>query len=513
MSQIKKGALLDYFNIALTNVVGIILMPFIENRLGIDEYGLWILIGSFIGYIAVLDLGLGSTIVRFVSKFKAEGDKKGEENFLANTYIIYSFISAVILIIGVICFFNIEHIFPNLRDDQMGTAKIMFAILIFNIATTLPGSTFSAICSAYEHFVYPKSVRIVRYIIRSITIVAVLLLGGKAISVVLIDTLMGISFITANARYCFTKLNIKVKLHKLDGSLLKEIFSYSIWIFVGVLAYKFQWSSGQVILGRTVATSTTAVVAIFGVGVILGTYYGAFSSAITGLFLPRAMQMTVRKASSSENTDMMIKVGRISLIMLLWILCGFILYGKQFVVLWMKPEYINSYYIALIIMVAYTIPLVQNFADSILKAQNKVKFKAILFFSFTVVGMSLGYWLSFKYDMFGMIAGLVVGWMTVETGLNIYYYKVLKLDMFRFFKELFYKILPFALIAFGIGYAINYIPGLGWFNFGVKIALFTIVYFFLIYRYGTIAYEKNLFNTSYNSFKKNFLFYKQRILS
>ena len=508
MSQIKKGALLYYFNIALTNVVGIILMPFIEDQLGIDEYGLWMLIGSFVGYIAVLDLGMGNSIVRFVSKFRAEKDSKGEENFLANTFIIYIFISTIILILGLFCYFNIERIFPKLDPEQFSRARIMFGILIFNIIITLPGGTFGAVCKAYEHFVYPKSVRIVRYVIRSITIVAVLFLGGKAIAVVAIDTLMGISVVFANARYCFGKLDLKIKLHKLDGALLKEIFSYSIWIFVGIVATKFQWSSGQVILGRT---TTTAIVAIYGVGVILGTYYTAFSDAVTNLFLPRAMQMTVRRSSNMENTDMMIRIGRISMIMLMWILCGFTLFGKQFVVLWMKPEYLDSYYIALTIMIVYTIPLIENFADSIIKAQNKVKFKAVIFLFCTLGGMGLGYWLSLTMGIFGMLIGLVVGWVTAEIFLNIYYYRVLKLELFRFFKEVFHKIVPFTVVAFLIGYGIKFIPGDGWLNLAVKIFLFTGVYFMLMLRFGTIHYEKDLFRRSYNSAKGSLNMYREKI--
>lgn len=40
MSQLKKGALLSYANIFLTNVIGLILTPFIVKSLGDSEYGL-----------------------------------------------------------------------------------------------------------------------------------------------------------------------------------------------------------------------------------------------------------------------------------------------------------------------------------------------------------------------------------------------------------------------------------------------------------------------------------------
>ena len=85
MSQLKKGALLSYISIFLTNVIGLILTPFIIKNLGDAEYGLYTLIGAFIGYISVFDFGLNNTIIRFVAKYRAEKDRIGEENFLAIT--------------------------------------------------------------------------------------------------------------------------------------------------------------------------------------------------------------------------------------------------------------------------------------------------------------------------------------------------------------------------------------------------------------------------------------------
>ena len=93
MSQLKKGAVLSYLNIVLTNVIGLVLTPFIIKSLGDAEYGLYTLIGSLVAYISILDFGLNNTIVRFVAKYKAQGDVKGEQNFLASSLLIYVMIS------------------------------------------------------------------------------------------------------------------------------------------------------------------------------------------------------------------------------------------------------------------------------------------------------------------------------------------------------------------------------------------------------------------------------------
>src|SRR5690625_6333705 len=79
-SQLKAGIYLSYISLFITNISNLILTPFIIRGLGDSEYGLYMLIGAFVGYIAVLDFGLGNATVRFVSKYRAENDKIKEEN-------------------------------------------------------------------------------------------------------------------------------------------------------------------------------------------------------------------------------------------------------------------------------------------------------------------------------------------------------------------------------------------------------------------------------------------------
>src|SRR5690606_35927629 len=242
MSQIKKGAFLNYTSIVLTNVVGLLLTPFIIQKLGDAEFGLYTLIGAFVGYITILDFGLGNTVVRLVAKYRAEKDREGEENFLATTLIIYGVISVCVVIIGVICYLNIEQIFKDsLTPDQIDSAKIMFAILIFTLAINLPANTFQAACFGYEQFVFPKLLKIIHYIVRSAMVVGLLLWGGKAVALVILDATLNIISFGIMIYYAVVKLKIRIKLHNFNKPLLKRIFSYSIWIFVFAIVGQFQW--------------------------------------------------------------------------------------------------------------------------------------------------------------------------------------------------------------------------------------------------------------------------------
>lgn len=487
MSQLKKGALLSYLTIILTNGIGLVLTPFMIQKLGDSEYGLYTLIGSIIGYISVLDFGLNNTIVRFVSKYRALDDQKGEQNFLATTMLIYAVISVVIALIGVVLFFNLDEIFKKLTPEELYKSKIMFVILIFNLAITLPGGAFSAIANAYERFVFPRTMEIVKYVLRSIMVVTILLMGSDSIGIVILDTVVNLIAITINAYFVFKILNVNMKLIRFEKTLVSQIFKYSFWIFVFAMVGQFQWRSGQVVLG---IVSGTKEVAIYGVGIMLGTYYGAFSTAISSVFLPRATQMTVLNASGIELTNTMIRIGRFSLITLMMIMGGFLIFGQQFIHLWVGDTYKIAWIIALLIMISYTLPLIQSFANSILESKGLFAYKAKVYIILIVLGTILGTILIKPFGLVGLITGMTLGWLLSQLIMNFYYAKKLKLEIVRFLKEVFHRLLPTFLVVLCLGYGIDFLPGSGWVNLILKIISFTGIFCILIFRFGMNPSEK-----------------------
>jgi len=489
MSQLKSGAILSYINILLTSAIGLGITPFIIKSLGDSEYGLYTLIGSFVAYLSLMDLGLNNTIVRFVSKYRAEKDLEGERKFLGTTMLIYLAISVAIVILGMIIYFKLDNIFSqSLTLAQLADAKVMFLILVFNLAITLPGGAFTAICNAYESFVFPRSVAIIRYLLRALTVIAVLNLGGKAISIVIIDTFYNILVIHFTIYFTLTKLKIQFSFKEKDWKIVQQIFSYSVWIFMFGIISQFQWNIGQVILGIKV---NTIEVAVYAVGILLGSYYGAFSGAISGLFLPRASKMVLQN-TNLELTDMMIKIGRLSFVPLMLILLGFILFGKEFIYLWVGKRYENSWLIALLIMIGYTIPLLQSFTTSVVEAKNMVGYKVKVFGVSLTLGIVLGYIFIPKYGGVGMIIGIFIGWMMAQFIMNLFYSSHLKLNISRFFKETTLTfILPICICLF-IGIIINQIQGQGWVNLILKCLLFSASYVLFIWILGLNKFERQL---------------------
>src|ERR1035441_4362703 len=75
--HIARSILSNWFATAAVMAVGFFLSPFIVHRLGVVAYGVWVLTISSINYMAILDLGMASSVIRFVSKGHATQDHEG----------------------------------------------------------------------------------------------------------------------------------------------------------------------------------------------------------------------------------------------------------------------------------------------------------------------------------------------------------------------------------------------------------------------------------------------------
>jgi O-antigen/teichoic acid export membrane protein len=480
MKQIKLGAILSYLNLIFTIVLGIVVSPFTIKTLGDSEYGLYTLIGAFVGYLSILDLGLNNTVIRFVAQYKAEKKKKEEENFLAIIFIVYFIISIIILLLGLFFYWKLDSFFKDsLTSIELQKAKAMYIILIINIAISIPGSAFAGICSGYEKFIAPRLFTFLKLILRTIALVLLLLKGANALDIVILDTIFNILFIFSTAIYVTNYLKIKIRFHVLKFSFLKQVFNYSFWIFVSAFIYQFQWRTGQVILG---SITNTVVVGVYGVGIMLGFYFTSFGNIIVGLFLPTAVQSVYNNDSPKKISNQMNKLGKITIVILLYVFGGFYLFGKDFIHLWVGDVYKDAYFIALLIMIAYILPISQGYANVVLEAKNKLKFKTISFFICSLLGTILGYFLSLQYGAKGMILGIFIGILFLEIIMNIYFHKIINLDIKAFFKEVIFRFfIPFAITVVITYFICLKIEDISWFYFICKLIIYSIVYGLSIY--------------------------------
>ncbi|SIS82917.1 oligosaccharide flippase family protein [Salimicrobium salexigens] len=504
MTQVKKGAILSYLSIAVSLVVTIAYTPVMIRLLGQEEYGLFVLIGSVIVYFSKMDLGLGNAVIRYISRNRAIGDKKSEAMLSGNFLLLYSLASVFVLVVGFVIYSNATSIFGgSLTNNQIEKAEIMILIITITFIFALPMQIFRSIVKAYERFATEKIITIISNVSRPVIILIFLFNGYGVIAMIAITSVLNILTLVYFWYYTHFYLEVRVKLGKVDFSIMKEILVYSSFIFLNIIVDQIYWQTDQIILG---IVAGTIPVAVLGIAMQFIRVYLMFSTAMSGLFLPRVSRIATNgKDNSAELSSLFIKIGRIQFLILSYIFGGFVLVGKPFIEIWAGPSYGDAYYIVIILMIALIVPLTQNVGISILQAYNLHAFRSIALIIMGVVNIIITVPLAERYLGIGTAIATAGSLLIVNIlVMNIYYYKKLNLDIFGYWKNIFILMVSSTssmLVSFLIGLNIHFN------NFIAEIIIngiiFTVIYSLIQWKFSMNVYEKSLFISIKNRFDKN----------
>src|SRR4029077_14742956 len=100
--EILKNVSSSWFGLGVNILVGIFLSPFILHRLGDTAYGIWILIFSVTGYYGLFDLGIRSSVIRYVSTFTATNDQEGLAKLINTSLATYATIGVVAMVVTLV---------------------------------------------------------------------------------------------------------------------------------------------------------------------------------------------------------------------------------------------------------------------------------------------------------------------------------------------------------------------------------------------------------------------------
>lgn len=497
--QRKLGALLSYASIIVNTLIQLLYTPFLISKLGQSEYGLYSLIASVIGYLTVLDLGFGNAIIVYTAKYRAQNKYEEEKKLHGMFKIIFSIIGVIAALIGIILFLNVNNLFgKTMTLTELNEAKIMMLILSFNLFITFQFSIYSSIISAYEKFTFQKIMSIANALLKPLLMIPLLFLGYKAIAMTVVITIVNIIVLLSNYIFCKNKLNINIKFMGFDKNLFKTILGYSIWIFLGVIVDKVNWSVDQFVLG---SVSGTIAVSIYSIASTINQLFINLSTAVSNVLLPKVSKMVAKNASSEELTNEFIKVGRIQYYIIFLMCSGLILFGKQFINLWVGKKFEESYYVALVLIIPVCIPLIQNLGLSIMQAMNKFKFKSISSAIMAAANIMISIFFAKKWGAIGAAIGTCISLIVCNIILmNIYYFKTLKLNIFKFWRNIFKQTIPFIIPVICITLFMNIIKIKGITGFIAYIGIYSSLFCIVAYSLSMNEYEKNIINKFFVKF-------------
>lgn len=492
-SQLKIGIMLNYINIFLGNLIPIFYTPIMLQLLGQSEYGLYKLSSSVTSYLSLISLGIGSAVTRYLILYQVEGKKEDEERILGLFMRIFRVIAIITLLVGVILTCNLQVWYgESLTIEELQKMRIIVGILVCNMALGFSVSPYISVVNAHEKFVFLQCMNILSTSVIPIVNLIVLWLGyasvGMAISSLVINVIIRFMYLV----YVRYNLHIKARYKNLPFKLLKEILIFSFWVFIANVVAQLYNTTDTVMIGAVPALATTGV-AVYNIGTTFNNIMGTMTTGISNILLPRTNRMVFEGAENSQLTELAIKIGRIQGEIILLVITGFIVFGQPFIYYYAGVGYEDSYWVAVLIMIPNMVPLIQSICLNIIIAQNRHRFRSIVYLIMAVLNV-IGTWILMQ--SIGIIGAALMTGLVLLLGqglvMNWYYWKRIYIDIPRFWLEIGkICIIPIVLCSCFI-FISHYVNFYLIENLCCGIVLYALLYFIFCWKYSMNKYEREI---------------------
>ena len=432
-------------------------------------------------------------VTRFYCKYYIEGNTEQMENTLALSRRIFLILGFVAIVVGVVVSWAFGLVYENsLSAFQLRESSFMIAVLVLNLIVMMHNTIDVAVISTHERFGFLKVTQLASVVLQPLVIIILVSWFPYACMITCVQLAMNLVCAIVQRVFARKVLGAKVALHSFDRDLLKSLLVFSSGVFLVFVADQIFWKSNQLILGFYFGSAS---VAIYAVAAQIYMAYMPIGTAISSVFMPRISQLFHGDKDLNAISNLFAKVGRLSLYPLLAVLFGFAVFGKEFIELWVGLEYEAAYLIALVVMIPFTIDLMQNMGLTIMQVMDRYYFRGKMYLTIAVINIVLVVVVAPSHGALGAAVCSAFS-MLVGNGIimNVYYQKVIGLDMVSFWKSALRVMIPLGCFASAVFVAHALIPAMEvtWTTFGIHIMLYAVGFALFSYFFSMNSYEKGL---------------------
>jgi len=453
--HIARNVLFNWFGTIATMAVGFFLSPFIVHRLGNVAFGVWVLAIAAVGYLGLLDLGMQSAVLRFVSKGYTQKDHAQSSEAISAALWVRLQISALILLLSGGIAWAFPHVMMQVPPELASSARKAILLIGLKMAITMSVGVVAGVLSALNRYDLQTYVGLLQTSIRVIGVVTVLRVGYGIVAIAVCEL---VAVVLSNVLLwwvtCRIYPELQIRLKKPKNETLRRIWTYSSYAFLTTVAIQLVYQSDALVVGAFVSA---AAVTYYAIANSLCSYVNQAVSAMGATFVPAAS--TYEAAGDYASLLMLYKNGtRATLAISLPILITLIVRGRSFIGLWMGPEYAQrSGTVLIILCTALLFSFANRTASSIAFGIEKHKVGAIWAIGEGIANLALSILLVQKYGIYGVALGTMIPNLFVHLVLwPGYISKLVGLSysdvVGKVWAPMFLSAIPFALVTYFVNH-------------------------------------------------------------
>jgi O-antigen/teichoic acid export membrane protein len=361
-TQILKNVGSSWSALAVNVVVGIFLSPFIVHRLGDAAFGIWILIFSVTGYYGLFDLGIRSSIIRYVSKYTATGDHEKLARFVNTSLFTYTVIGMVSMVITTVLSFQVGKLF-HIPLEMGSEAHVLLLIVGASVSLGFPLGVFGGMLEGLQRFYILNWTSIGATLLRAGLIVYFLNRGYGLITVALITVGLPILSSILRGMIVFRSCPVPLGLRYIERESFRNMATYGGTTFLVVVAGRLRFRTDELVLGSMMST---VAITYFSFGARIVDYAQEFVSSLAQIFVPMSSQSEA-KGDLNRLRKVYIAGNRVCALLILPITVVLIVLGKHVIRIWVGARYVpHSYPVLVVLIIPFALMLMQSASGRVL---------------------------------------------------------------------------------------------------------------------------------------------------
>lgn len=338
-NRIAKNTLLLYGRMLLMMVISLYTSRVILNALGVEDYGIYNVVGGVVSMFTVLSGSLSSAISRFITFELGKGNMNKLKNVFCtaiNVQVALIFVITILLETIGLWFLNYKMVIP---DNRLEAANWVFQFSVITFAINLWSVPYNASIIAHEHMsafayisIFDALARLaIAFVILKNPFDRLVYYGILVLIVGLVQRLIYSWYCKKHFEECHYKLSF-------DKTTTKEMFGFAGWNFIGASSAILRDQGGNMIINLFFGP---AVNAARGIAMSVN---GAVTGFVTNFMT--ALNPQITKTYASGDYEYMFKLvfqgARLSFYILLMLALPIILTTDYLLELWLGivPEHV-----------------------------------------------------------------------------------------------------------------------------------------------------------------------------
>jgi O-antigen/teichoic acid export membrane protein len=353
--------------------VGFLLAPFVLRKVGVSDYGLWILVSSLTGYASVLEFGISSAVIKYVAEYRTKGERAEMHALVSTALSLYTVLGMLAMLFSVAVALLLPQLINVAPGDQDKAVKLVLLAGI-GLGISIPATIIVGVLRGLQRFDLLNLLYIINTLLNAGATIAILLLGwgivgvaAAAIPVTVLTQLPGLWLV----RRADPEMRIGWRGARRD--LVRTVTSFSFKLFIGQVSRQLQSRTDELVIAGALPV---AFVTPYSFGRRLGEIPNQFANQFVRTLMPLASGLHA-ESDWKRLRRMYLASSRLALAISVPVAGILTVLAPTFLTLWIGPAYAAYWPIVLVIAASSVVGISQYPAGAILQGMARHNILAV----------------------------------------------------------------------------------------------------------------------------------------